>query len=1507
MSNLFTENQELNFSGFSLRVERLLATGLTSEVYLGTLEGPEEPVKVAIKAMKKLEFPLARDLFKREGQVLQLLMEIEKEEYDVLDEDLKIAPLYYGGMLDQEPLYLVMEFIEGKQLPQLLLEQGRLPELQALIIAWHLYRILYLLHTQLSFHFIDLKFENLWWIDKSDKIGGGQLKVTDFGTLEEITPTRTQGIQRDILLAGVYFFALLTGYVLHYSLGEIKERAEPLIQKYQENFSQGVRRILRRLLHRNPKARYQSAQEVLNDVRQLVEFWTLEPEKLQNQVLRYLQNALEIERSSKTALEARQYAEMAEAALDILRLRQGGLSPELEEIKKQVRELLVREDYLQRGLELLRGSSFTNARKIFEEGINFSENPVQMRHWTYVASIGEELSPDTFQVHLEDIKSILDTLHDPTLASRPWQIVRKDLENLKNPIGGKPSLASRGLQYLIDECLLYEKYEEAKSQEARNRFAEAAQAYQEVDEILRRLPASSQKLLEEELGPLAAKERVARIKAEEEEARRYYQEASEHLQSEDVQESTLLQKIRLAKEKFPDPAFHVENLALLGQKILERAGSRKEEFRSLLKLFYQVIDQANYYPQKKENALYASLFRLGFYLKQAEQSWNNRNVQAFNEALSEIVGTARGLQELSFLQAWFSIFAEEAIRERNSTFLQLLVDISSNESLHFPELDQWKAKLSEWKEQELQQRRALVDEKLCELEFLLFPLRDHKMYAEWEKKYSALALLALQKPEEPLSRATQILDLISPLIVDEDQATKTKNLREEVEQRKNELKSARGETNPETKVNELQREFEELKRSADQLESVPKLRNFLYRCYALRAQGINDADLGKAITHTIEMLSLWGIVPWAEIIETATQQKKALEQAFTEARKMLEEGQIEQVSVWLDESKERYSRNSEWKELWERVKIISAWKASQTQLLSKLETDASNQAFLELYEFRHKLPPIYWEDARHYLENVKRSQTEQLKRSRLESREFFEAMCNLLRVHWLLYDGEKKEPWSSWHWLQKAYEKARSSQQALFEFISQTPPPPDEQVAQLRDSFLDFDQWQSLNKEWERRVHRARRQQAVLRWVSVVAGVLLLLLTGGGGAFMYIYTHPSVLPQIEQQTFGTYTPTTTPTSVPSPTPLPTPTPTLLPTSTPSPTPVPPSAFVLSFERAANLQPDLPVLDGEAYWLLNDTEAVFFPPLDSKTWESASLVYQGVLKEPFYYADSGEEVSVTWRMDQPFDADGYYQLFLLDPITNSGGLQPLITVRADGQTITPWRGQAQVILQTQGQQQGKDAWRSLGIYSLRAGQRIEVEVKATNLSATRQLGADRLLIARLNSAMRQIVDALPQGRVLVSLLDDRNAEFRAFSPGSQLVPIQQVASEQIFSFGLSWNGSMHAFPMPDAKRRYANLQVDWLPMDRVPAGTYEVYVWIPAEHASAVVEYRLIVADGGKPVEVKRDAPAVIRQADWPGQWVSLGTWKLDKEANIGLRLIAETAKAQGEVGIDAVAILRVGE
>jgi hypothetical protein len=87
---------------------------------------------------------------------------------------------------------------------------------------------------------------------------------------------------------------------------------------------------------------------------------------------------------------------------------------------------------------------------------------------------------------------------------------------------------------------------------------------------------------------------------------------------------------------------------------------------------------------------------------------------------------------------------------------------------------------------------------------------------------------------------------------------------------------------------------------------------------------------------------------------------------------------------------------------------------------------------------------------------------------------------------------------------------------------------------------------------------------------------------------------------------------------------------------------------------------------------------------------------------------------------------------------------------------------------------------------------------------------------------------------------------------------------------------------------------------VPAGNYEVQVWIPAQYATAEVEYFLL-ADGEV---VQRDNPSKVNQADHNGVWYTLGIWELPDEAAVTLRLVVEKG-AVGEVGLDAVAILRV--
>jgi len=127
--------------------------------------------------------------------------------------------------------------------------------------------------------------------------------------------------------------------------------------------------------------------------------------------------------------------------------------------------------------------------------------------------------------------------------------------------------------------------------------------------------------------------------------------------------------------------------------------------------------------------------------------------------------------------------------------------------------------------------------------------------------------------------------------------------------------------------------------------------------------------------------------------------------------------------------------------------------------------------------------------------------------------------------------------------------------------------------------------------------------------------------------------------------------------------------------------------------------------------------------------------------------------------------------------------------------------------------------------------------------------------------------------------------------------------------LAWNASITSLALTGTNNT-AEIWAQWQPphlaapdsslVTRLPAGKYEVQVWIPAQHATAAVEYFLL-ADGKV---VERASPAQVNQADFAGGWVTLGIWELPNEAAVTLRLVVEKG-AVGEVGLDAVAILRV--
>ena len=485
MSNtLLPLGKTLDHDGQSLHIIRRVGSGLTGEVFeaeLTTFEKPA-PIRVAVKAMRALEFPMAREKFLEESETLAFLMHLEDEVNEEQKTNLKIAPVYYGrGEYEGIP-YLIQEFIEGKTIPDLLPNSHKFSEKQALVIAWHLFRTLRILHNRLKKTYIDLKFENLWWVENPDIESEGQLKVTDFGTLEEISSTDKQqrGVQRDLLLGAVFLIKMTTGFTPDYSLGILREKRETIDTKINESgTSWGTRQLLKRLLHRNPEIRIKTAKEIETELRILVDRWVKPVENSLEIARKLLERAEEAQQKADElkeplSKEGVRYANLARAVFDIVAMRSEDLDLSFD--LERVNVILDKSGYLDRGRALLLGRSYSLAKQVFQEGMEWNEESAILRRWAYLAEVGEEVSPTIFEANQDKAFEAIGALNQGS-----WQEAKMRLGDLE-------VLSSQGLKFLNAECGLFSKIGKAENAKQEGLFEQAAISYREAEEYLLKLP-----------------------------------------------------------------------------------------------------------------------------------------------------------------------------------------------------------------------------------------------------------------------------------------------------------------------------------------------------------------------------------------------------------------------------------------------------------------------------------------------------------------------------------------------------------------------------------------------------------------------------------------------------------------------------------------------------------------------------------------------------------------------------------------------------------------------------------------------------------------------------------------------------------------------------------------------------------------------------------------------------------------------------------------------------------
>ena len=189
---------------------------------------------------------------------------------------------------DNGQYYIVMEYIEGCQLKQLLKKRGRLTLSEVIDIMLQITDGLSVAHDAYIIH-RDIKPQNIMILDS------GLVKITDFGiamamnstqltqtnsvmgSVHYLPPEQANGkgstLQSDIYSMGILMYELLTGELpykgdnaVEIALKHLKEKIPSIRDKYPE-IPQSVENIIIKATAKNPKNRYADARSMNEDLR----------------------------------------------------------------------------------------------------------------------------------------------------------------------------------------------------------------------------------------------------------------------------------------------------------------------------------------------------------------------------------------------------------------------------------------------------------------------------------------------------------------------------------------------------------------------------------------------------------------------------------------------------------------------------------------------------------------------------------------------------------------------------------------------------------------------------------------------------------------------------------------------------------------------------------------------------------------------------------------------------------------------------------------------------------------------------------------------------------------------------------------------------------------------------------------------------------------------------------------------------------------------------------------